>query len=175
MKRFLGVAALCAVVAAVGLVAGAPAGSRQGQILADLGFKPQPDGFSFENYGQSADDLNPQTMQSLFGPQVCAAGTGANCTLHPQAKAWMDEQNKSMSGGHCYGFSVAALVFFDRQQGQSSQFGAGSTFGLQRAPKLANYIAYTWVHQTLDSVNAAVVKSTPNGIVTALIAAFKAK
>ncbi len=174
MKRFLLPGVLCALLVGAGLAGTAPAAPHQnGTIVADLGFKPKPNGFAFENYGQSNDDLNPQTMQTLFGPAVCASGTGAACVLHPQARAWMEENNKSMQGGHCFGFSVASLAFFDSKRAQPQQFGGTTAFVLPQTPKIANFIAYAWVFQALDRINEARVMGAPNQIVAALAKSFK--
>src|SRR5262249_24893760 len=54
-----------------------------GRIVADDGFRPDINGFGFENYGNDAGPVNltPAQVEDLFGPQVCAAGTGAGCIL----------------------------------------------------------------------------------------------
>jgi hypothetical protein len=55
----------------------------QGKIVADSGFRPALNGFAFENYGNDAGPINltPLNVEDLFGPQVCAAGSGASCVL----------------------------------------------------------------------------------------------
>jgi hypothetical protein len=43
-------------------------------MVADMGFRPNPNGFAFENYGNDAgaQNLTSSEMQRLFGPSVCA-------------------------------------------------------------------------------------------------------
>jgi hypothetical protein len=42
-------------------------------VVADNGFRPDPNGFSFDNYGNDSGyaNLSPAEMQKLFGPGVC--------------------------------------------------------------------------------------------------------
>src|SRR5581483_3355453 len=74
-----------------------------GQLIADNGFRPDKNGFPFENYGNDGNpkNLGPPEMQALFGDQVCSSGSGDSCQLTPPAQQWMDEQNAGMNGGHC--------------------------------------------------------------------------
>ncbi|MCW3039055.1 MAG: hypothetical protein JWM31_960, partial [Solirubrobacterales bacterium] len=62
---------------------GATAGNAEsytptGDIVADSGFRPDVDGFGFENYGNDAGPVNLRAanVEHLFGDQVCAIGTG---------------------------------------------------------------------------------------------------
>ena len=79
-----------------------------------------------------------------------------------------------MAGGHCYGFSVASLLFWKKQQA-IADFGAATTPDLPVATSAAvqQDIAYSWAFQTLDSVNNAAIKGTPNDVLDQLIAALK--
>jgi len=61
----------------------------QAEIVADLGFRPNPDGFSFPNYGAGRANLNTVEMQKLFGRQVCLAGKGQSCVLRPGVRTLM--------------------------------------------------------------------------------------
>ena len=82
-------------------------------MVADLGFRPEVNGFQFENYGKSdATNLTPAEMQRIYGDAVCASKANDQCILTPPAEQWMNQQNQGMEGGHCYGFSVAALSMF---------------------------------------------------------------
>jgi hypothetical protein len=65
---------LVALLSAVVLLAvGAAAASAQ-TVVADSGFRPNPDGFSFENYGSDPGyaNLSSAEMVKLFGNGVCA-------------------------------------------------------------------------------------------------------
>lgn len=150
-----------------------------GQIVADNGFKPATDGFSFQNYGNDVgpQNLTPSQVQDLFGSQVCASGSGDTCQLTPPAQVWMDNQNAGMAGGHCMGFSVAALRFYSGDQSLSDYGSASDTFQLQIPDdtSLQSVIAEDWTYQNLPDVQAAVVKGTPNDVLATLTKALQDK
>src|SRR3954451_10384642 len=103
-----------------------------GKIVSDSGFRPQADGFAFENYGNEQDptNLTKTSMQDLFGSLPCLQGTsGKDCVLTPAAAQWMENQNSQMSGGHCEGFSIAALRMW-AQHLKVADFGASTVPGL---------------------------------------------
>ncbi|MDQ6607185.1 MAG: hypothetical protein M3Z06_11640 [Actinomycetota bacterium] len=166
-----------------GLLGGAgSAGSARsyvpsGQIVADSGFRPQVDGFDFENYGNDAGPVNmtPANVVDLFGNQVCLSGSGASCRLGPSARHWMDQVNVSMAAGHCMGFSVSALRFFTHDLSPAS-FGAPHTFNLpvQGNAKLQSLIAENFAYQDLPAVTSHAVQGTPTQVVNALVRALKA-
>lgn len=85
-----------------------------GDVVADSGFRPWVDGFGFENYGNDVgpQNMTPAEVEGIFGSQVCASGTGADCELIPTAAKWMEVENERMAGGHCMGFSVTANQFY---------------------------------------------------------------
>jgi len=64
-------------------------------VVADSGFRPRPNGFSFENYGNvlssgaAPTNLTPADVQALFGTAVCADAASRKCDLIPEARAWM--------------------------------------------------------------------------------------
>jgi hypothetical protein len=136
------------VLAVAGLAGGAilaaPLAAGQ-ETVADNGFRPQANGFSFPNYGNTLieiepdggyvdtgvapADLGPAQMASLFGRGVCTAATGP-CTLTPAAAQWMEEANAQMAGGHCYGFAV------ETSRGYQGLWAAPS-FGAPVVPQLA--------------------------------------
>ena len=100
-------------------------------IVADSGFRPGPDGFTFQNYGDvlsggaAPTNLTPADVQTLFGNDVCADAAIGRCDLIPEAQAWMDETNQQMAGGHCFGFSVAADLVWQNKV-DTTAFGAPS-------------------------------------------------
>ena len=85
-----------------------------GDVVADSGFRPWVDGFGFENYGNDVgpQNMTPAEVEDIFGSQVCASGTGADCELIPTAAKWMEVENERMAGGHCMGFPVTANQFY---------------------------------------------------------------
>lgn len=171
---------LAALVAAACLLAAAlPARAAAGTIVADLGFRPDPNGFSFPNYGDDEGyaNLDAGEMQRLFGPSVCVAGKGPRCVLTPTARAWMKSANEGMAGGHCYGFAVLTELMHKHQLPKfgihsPAWFGSGSTpfsLSIEGNVRLQRAIARAWTYQLLESVNAGVVRGTPSQILRFLV------
>jgi hypothetical protein len=144
-------------------------------VVADSGFRPGPNGFTFQNYGDTLADgaaptnLTPADVQALFGNPVCVDAAIGKCDLTPEAQAWMEQMNQAMADGHCFGFSVAAdLVWQD--QVNTSTYGAATINGLaiDNNTNLQSTIARGWVFQTLDSVQAKKITGSPNHILDEL-------
>jgi hypothetical protein len=144
-------------------------------VVADSGFRPGPDGFTFQNYGDTLSDgavptnLTPADVKALFGTAVCADAAVGKCDLIPQAQAWMDQMNQEMAGGHCFGFSVAADLVWQNKI-DTSAFGAPAINGLaiDNNASLQGTIAEGWVYQTLDSVQAKKITGSPDHILDEL-------
>jgi hypothetical protein len=147
-----------------------------GDLIADNGFRPDADGFGVENYGNCGQqNLTPGALSGLFGAdQVCLSGSGADCQLDPAAEKWMEVTNQQMAGGHCMGFSVAALRFYSGNLAPSD-FGADSTFDLDVAdnPRLQSLIAAGWVYQFLPRVTQEELIGSPNQILNSLVNGLK--
>lgn len=150
------------------------------QFIASYDFRPSPNGYSFENYGndqQSATDLSAEDMIKLFGQaKVCRSPEG-ECVLTAAAQQWMEEQIKGMNGGHCEGMAVTSLYlrqglnFKGKTTPADFQVGANSTYDLQKAAT-RNFIAYYFVTQALQPLaneSAAVRQKKPSEIVQMLI------
>jgi len=153
-----------------------PPYSPSGTVIADDGFRPDRDGFAFENYGNSVGPQNMTAveMHDLFGDQVCASGSGSSCQLTPVAQEWMDTENKRMDGGHCFGFSLASLLFYKGAL-KGSAFGKDKTFALPIVGNtpLQSRIAEEWVFQDLAPVKDRQIKGTPSEILDKLISTLK--
>jgi hypothetical protein len=149
-----------------------------GRIVADSGFRPQVDGFAFENYGNDAGPINltAANMQDLFGSQVCQSGSGASCVLSAPAKHWMQQVDVSMADGHCMGFSVSALRFFTGNLKPGS-FGGTHPFDLpvQGNQRLQSLIAEDFAYQDLPAVTDRAVTGTPASVLSLLIRALNAR
>jgi hypothetical protein len=147
-----------------------------GELVADSGFRPNKDGFGFENYGneERPENLTPASVEGLFGDQVCIAGTGDACKLTPAAAEWMKNQNESMGGGHCEGFSIAALRMWHEDLDQED-YGAGTTSALEIKDNrpLQGVIAKHFVYQVLPSIVKAKVTGKPSEVLDALMDALK--
>lgn len=111
-------------------------------LVADTGFRPETDGFSYQNYGDigqtpsgetfSVVNLTSVEMRRLFGDEVCAgpANDDGSCTLSPPAEQWMEQNNSSMNGGHCEGFAVMSQMIYAGIV-DPNQFGAARTIDLE--------------------------------------------
>ena len=141
----------------------------KGKIVADSGFRPDVDGFSFENYTNEDEpqNLTPANVEALFGEQVCVAGTGEECLLTPAGEKWMETQNEIMDGGHCMGFSVASLRMFAETLDPNA-FGAEIPNELEfENPDLQATIAESFVYQSIP--NIPITPGKPNEILDSLI------
>jgi hypothetical protein len=131
---------------------------------ASFGFQPNPDGYSFSNYGNShywQDDLGVADLINMFGAgNVCASGsTPADCVLTASAETWRQQMLNMGSGGHCEGMAVTSLRFFKRQTyytGDTTpgdfQGGAQRTYDLSRDQSIDNYIMYYFALQDVEEI-----------------------
>jgi hypothetical protein len=172
MRHLKAVSALSVLVAALAPAACSSSASPPPVgVVADSGFRPGPNGFTFENYGATLSsgavptNLTPADMQALFGSVVCADAAIGKCDLIPEAQAWMDQTNQGMSGGHCYGFSVAADIEW-HDQASTATYGAPTINGLtiDNNASLQATIARGWVYQLLPSVQAKSISGTPDKV-----------
>src|ERR1044071_8215915 len=78
-----------------------------GTVVADSGFRPEKNGFSFPNYSAKSKveytDMTAAEAHRMFGDAACQEGTASksDCTLLPTVKDWMENTNAKMDGGHC--------------------------------------------------------------------------
>ncbi len=178
----LGVIALLAtLVCLLALPTPAPAGT----IVADNGFRPDPDGFSFPNYGNEEGyaNLDAAELERIFGPGVCLPGRG-KCVLTPIARTQMKAYNAAAANGHCFGFAVLAELIYKGylpRFGYSgvSAFGAGASFPFQLRiggnRLLQRSIARAFSFQDLAAIEAATVVGTPVQILGKLRGALDPK
>jgi len=149
--------------------------AQPGSLVADLGFRPQKDGFSFPNWGAAPDrsDLTPEDLRRMFGDQVCAS-VANGCILTAAAEAWMKEVNQVIQGGHCEGFAALSLIFYQGKQ-NPGQFGAPGTFDLniEANTALQRELAYYWATQFTPPTRTNRVAKKPSEILDTLIDAYK--
>jgi hypothetical protein len=147
-----------------------------GRLVGDTGLRPGRDGFGFDNYGDDLQvtNLTPAAVEELFGPAVCASGTGARCALIPPARAWMSEENDAMAAGHCFGMALAAARFRARLL-QPTTFGGRVPAALRLAGNapLQRTLAQFNAVQQLATVRRRAVGGTPNQILDRLIASMR--
>ncbi len=149
--------------------------TADGVVVADSGFRSTDHGFGFENYGNvlpnggAAANMTAEDVRAMFGDAVCADASAARCDLIPEARAWLDSTNKEMAGGHCYGFSVAAEMLWQRTLDVNA-YGASATptLVIDDNPLLQRRIAYAWALQLLHSVQSAEIYGPPYSILNKL-------
>ena len=153
---------------------GPPFYEPKGKLVADVGFRPEKDGFGFENYTFGFQDLGPAEMEAIFGERVCAARQSSECQLSPAAQAWMDEANKFIKGGHCYGMAVTAEMMFDRLLSPLDYGGAAvPQLSLIGNARLQTQIARAWALQATPKIQLAKFGGTPNQLLDKLTEALK--
>ncbi len=153
-----------------------------GGTTADIGFRSQPNGFSFPNYGgkypETPAGLTITDTRQMFGDKaVCATGSGATCVPGTAALQWLDQQNKGINGGSCEGFAVATLLMYEGKA-KAADYGADSPFDLKLEgnDKLRSLISVGWAYQGVEPVaseSAATRRKSPSEILDMLIASFK--
>jgi hypothetical protein len=157
-----------------------PATAAAGTIVADNGFRPEPNGFSFPNYGDEEGyaNLDASELERLFGPGVCLAGGQGRCVLTPVARTYLQVFNEGSADGHCFGFATLAELIF---KGYLPRFGysalaafdpnAGTTFalGIERNRRLQRSIARAFTFQNLPAVAERTLIGTPKEILAALL------
>jgi hypothetical protein len=143
----------------------------EGNIVSDIGFRPEQNGFGFENYGGDANivNLTPADVQRMFGDQVCANTAGGQCELTPPGAQWMEEINGAMSGGHCEGMATLSLILYNGQE-KPADFGSGNVAAelTLDQEKLQREIAYWWATQVVNPTSGNVIKGTPSEILDIL-------
>ena len=158
-----------------GKVADNGAFTTSGTYVSDFGLRAETNSLPFDNYGAGPyTNLTPAEMRRVLGDQACESINNGNCVLHPQIKEIMDAWNKSMEGGHCYGFSVAALQFYQNKL-NPADFGGTSIADLKidGNDKLSREIAYSFVYQYAPAVKAARIAGTPNEVLDQLTQALQ--
>ncbi|MBX7254013.1 MAG: DUF11 domain-containing protein, partial [Candidatus Promineofilum sp.] len=122
----------------------------------DMGFRVNPDGYSFPNYGGNTPaDFTIDDLIQMFGRAQVCTNTSGDCQAREAASQWRNDVVSWMSGGHCDGFTTTALRFFkDIDQQSTFQPNANSTYALTLA-NMRRRIAYFWVLQAPNPVAAA--------------------
>ena len=143
-------------------------------FVADLGFRPEANGFSFENYVNEGgiQNLTSADMQRMFGNQVCAT-EGDTCILTPPAEQWMEETNKGMNGGHCEGMAALSLILY-ADKAKAGEFGNTPDLALQGNEKIQREIAYWFATQGVAPTVTNEIKSkTPSELLDILLSSLQ--
>jgi hypothetical protein len=143
---------------------------QKDKLVSDLGFRPDANGFNFENYGSESDaqNLTAVEIQRMFGDQVCAFMKDGACVLTPTAEQWMEETNTAMAGGHCEGLAALSLILYDKQE-NPTDFGGSAAHDLSLSnAKLQHEIAYWWATQSVAPTTSGLIEGTPKDILKTL-------
>ncbi len=146
-----------------------------GTIVADLGFRPEQDGFSFGNYGEEyPGKLTPSEVRRLFGPDACDCENGSVCKLTPPGTYWMEMANDFIKGGHCMGLATLSLLFYDKIK-NATEFESNSTHDLiiDGNIPLQREVAYWSTMQLIKPTKGSFINETPDIVLERLIQAFQ--
>jgi hypothetical protein len=147
-----------------------------GTIVSDLGFRPDANGFSFENYGdQGEENMSANDVWRMFGDAACSRIEDGECTLTPPGQQWLEQVNSAMSGGHCEGMAVLSNLFYTGYL-QAKDFGADTVPELELADNipLQREIAYWWATQSTYPARDGIVQQTPSGVLNTLMTSLAA-
>ena len=147
--------------------------------IVDLGFRPNPDGYVFVNYGGvTRSDYTIADMRRMFGDAAVCVSTRGVCVAQRAAVQWNNLVHSLMTGGHCDGFTVTGLRFFMNIDARTAlQSRVTQTYQLQQALARRN-IAYFWTLQVPDPVGLVRyenVQKPPLEVLQQIYAAFTAR
>ncbi len=132
----------------------------QGKVIVDNVFRPNPDGYSFQNYagkkrnGKPVPELAVADLVKMFGEtDVCLKIQNGVCTPKQEALDWLDAVNSQPPGGHCEGMAVSSLVLF-KGIDSPANYGAGAktTHALPFTDPVKHLISYYFFLQDVDPV-----------------------
>jgi len=176
-QQYLAVMALLSLYATMFCAMGAENNSSvflEGAEINDSGFRPNIDGFSFQNYAEdpATVDLTPAELQRMFGDKVCASTAGGKCTLTYPAERWMNQAVSAMKSGHCEGIAVlSSLLYYNKTS--PGLFGGNSVIDLSlQDVLLQREIGYWWTTQVTSPGGSKKVLESPQVVLDTLASAF---
>ena len=103
---------------------------EQAQTSVTNGFVPNPNGFSFTNYGDiKNDDLSNENIATLYGNEnVCYNKDGSNCLLSAMGNFYKKIQIDGQKGGQCYGFAVATAMLYNGGYAYNGKYSPSEFF-----------------------------------------------
>ncbi len=162
------------------LVCGGVEPGKTGTLIADTGFRPRPNGFSFANYGGGYREANlsPEAAWKIFGETACKRMKAEECVPTPALKLWVKTMNEAMGQGHCEGMATLSAWMF-LSQDKLTPYGKTTAFDLDTTQtNLLQDIAFYWTLQTLEPVVSefnAFQQKPPSEILKTLIATMQQK
>lgn len=152
------------------------AAQDNGTLLADSGFRPEKDGFSFPNYSVNSDvsytDMTAAEAHRMFGDAACEPGTESKseCTLLPTVKDWMENTNEAMGNGHCGGMAILSMLMYTQAE-KPADFSAAATAQITFKTPIQREIAYWWGTNALRGKQN--LYATPVEVVEQLVKVLK--
>ena len=120
-------------------------------VTASLDYKPESDGFSFENFGggEAPAALTVNMVRRLYGDhQVCSEVVDNKCTPFPVVLQLISQANRSMAAGLCEGFAVLTLRLANDANKISEYQSVTDVAELAKDdPRLLSEIAYWYTTQ----------------------------
>jgi hypothetical protein len=154
---------------------------RNKNYLADSGFRPPRNGYSFQNQGgqypKTPPVLTSAGVAKMFGKGACLGGNTAKCKLTPAANEWMGTVNRLMNGGQCEGMAVSTLAFFKKVNDPGTYANGVTSVHELTHDQVGPLIGYYWAFQMVNPVRSAMMKSmlfqTPNQVEDTLVEMLK--
>lgn len=156
--------AVSQVDAAVRAVGTAHSTTLNTNLMANLGFFPDPDGYRFHNYSDSPDsDFTVDDMVFAFGADAVCKATAPSCVLTAAAEQYRKNGLEGVKGGHCAGMATSSLEIFANPAITPEQYqsGAETAFALSKA-NIRKRIALYAINQWLTPVDHAALTTQGN-------------
>ncbi len=152
-------------------------------MLADIGFRPEKDGFKFENQGgqfpRTPPTLRNGDVVQMFGANACVKGSAPNCKLNPVASSWTQMVNRAMNIGQCEGMAVSSLAFFQGVHKPSAYAPNAKSAHDLTHPQVGPLIGYYWAYQMTNPVRDGKARSlrsnTPVSVEAKVVEMLKRK
>lgn len=161
-----------------------PNWAPRGTVVADSGFRSNPNGLPYANYGSTAFPLffgTPDTLitglsspwvRSLYGDAVCADKPKADgsCTLTPAAEYFADYlAGQAEAIGHCVGIAVTTQAIYAGLLEPSTVDAGSLPIQSRLTPDTQSMILRNWATQATTPTT----QLTPAQVVQQLIAELK--
>ncbi len=143
-------------------------------LVADLGFRPKPNGYAFANYSNVLfTDFTTVEARAMFAndAEFCFDLNSSCSNVRLQLQLFTANVNRLIRGGHCDGITVTSLRFFEGLD-RTTSLRPTATMAYSLPLYLARrQIAYYWALQLPEPVAEVQWRSTqqtPNQILTQL-------
>ena len=153
------------------------AGSTPSEEI-DLGFRPNPDGFAFQNFGgNNMFEFTIFDVRDMFGDEAVCTVPEPFCWPRRAATEWQQQAKEYLALGHCEGMAVTSLRLFvpDYESPQDFDSQANHTHDLWLWLDMRRYIANYFVRQLVYPVlgyKSRSVGNTPAQVLEQLSAAL---